>query len=334
MTEIEVFGAAGGLVGLEAIADFTEQWLANRRFSWNTREAYRRDVGQWIQRCAEYGLDPLQAKFTDVNAWGRELESPEVGKALAPATVARKMSAVSSWYDFIVRLGGLPANPAAVSDRPDVDRDFSPTVSFTHEDAARMLDVAGAGDPYVGRASHLLASWLVEMGTRATETTEIDLKALGHDQGFRIVQLTLKGGRRQKRPLPPPLALLLEYYLIARADDAGCDIEDLAGPLFVDDAGYPLTRYDLYRFVRRLARAASLPNADRISPHSFRHAWNGMARKAGAALEDRQDAMGHRDPRTTRRYDRAGRSLMHDPALLVAAAVARPAEEEGAGDQH
>lgn len=330
MTGVEVFRAGGGLAEVEAIADFTEQWLANRRFSENTRQAYRRDVGQWVRWCAERDLEPLQAKFTDVNAWGRALEAPEQGRPLAPASVARKMSAVSSWYDFIVRLGGLPANPAAVSDRPDVDRDFSPTVSFTHDDAARMLDMAAAGDPYVGRASHLLASWLVEMGTRATETSEIDLRALGRDQGFRVVQLTLKGGRRQKRPLPPPLALLLEHYLIGRADDAGCDIEDLQGPLFVDDAGHPLTRHDLYRFVRRLAKAAGLDNADRISPHSFRHAWNGMARKAGAALEDRQDAMGHRDPRTTRRYDRAGRSLMHDPALLVAAAVSRPTE----GDRH
>jgi hypothetical protein len=50
---------------------------------------------------------------------------------------------------------------------------------------------------------------------------------------------------------------------------------------------------------------------------------------AAAALEDRQVAMGHRDPRTTRRYDAADVALERDPSLLVAAAVAEPFDGEG-----
>jgi hypothetical protein len=49
MTTVEVFGAGGALTELGAVADFAERWLANRRFSPNTREAYRRDVGQWVR---------------------------------------------------------------------------------------------------------------------------------------------------------------------------------------------------------------------------------------------------------------------------------------------
>jgi integrase/recombinase XerD len=327
-----IAAADGELAEPDAVAAFTEEWLRNRRFAANTREAYRRDVGQWVAWCAEHGLDPLRAKFIDVNVWARELEEPAGPgrRGLAPTSVVRKMSAVSSWYGFLVRLGALAANPAAVSDRPPVDRDFSPTVSFTRDEAVRMLQAAAEGDRYLGPAAPALAAWLVEMGTRATETTRIDVADLGHSQGFRVVQLTLKGGRRQNRTLPPPLAALLDEYLQARAEQSGCSVQELTGPLFVDRRGEPLDRHDLYRFVRRLAKRAELPNATKITPHGFRHAWNSMARAAGATLEDRQDAMGHRDPRTTRRYDRAGRSLMHDPALLVAAAVAvRPEHDPG-----
>lgn len=320
---------AHDLVEFDAAFEFTEAWLANRRFSGNTKDAYRRDIHRWLNWCAQHELEPLEATFLHVNAWARSLEEPgDDRKPLAPASIARKMSAVSSWYSFIVKLGKLPANPAAVADRPAVDRDYSPTMSFTRDDAEAMLRAVRADDPYLGAIAPLVATWLIHMGTRATETSNIQIEDLGWHEGHRVVELTLKGGRRQRRPLPPPLATLLNGYLEQTAAELGMTVEELSGPLFLNRRGDPLDRRDLARFVRRLAKEAKVAGAEKISPHSFRHAWNSMARRQGATLEDRQDAMGHRDPRTTRRYDRAGRSLMHDPALLVAAAVAQREEQE------
>jgi integrase/recombinase XerD len=324
MTEVEVLDSVlGELVERDPLAEYTENWLFNRRFSPHTREAYRRDVGQWLSWCSEHGLDPLQVRFTDVNSWGRALEGGDEGKPLAATTVARKMSAISSWYAFLVKLGALPANPAAASDRPEVDRDFSATVAFTHEDAAKMLGCAQRGDKWIGPVAHVLATWLVEMGTRASETVAVQVSDLGHDRGFRIVAMrNMKGGRSRIRVIPQPLALLLEEFLQWRvATERVADVSELEGALFVNEYGNSLTRKDVGRFVRRLAKEAGLVNADKITPHSFRHAWNQMARRRGAALEDRQFAMGHRDPRTTRRYDQADQALERDPSLLVAAAV-------------
>jgi len=241
---------------------------------------------------------------------------------LAPASIARKMSAVSSWYSFIVKLGKMPANPASIADRPPVDRDFSTTASFTRDDAEAMIAQVGYDDPYLGVFAPLLAAWMIHMGTRASETVHLHISDLGHQEGHRTVTLTLKGGHRQRRPLPVPLAELLEKHLAGLAGRYGCSVEELTGPLFINRRGDQLDRHDLARFVKRLAKEAGVRNAGKISPHSFRHAWNSMSRAAGAGLEDRQDAMGHRDPRTTRRYDRASRSLMHDPAILVARALA------------
>src|SRR3954470_9463492 len=90
----------------------TEAWLANRRLSEHTRAAYRRDVTGWLAWCAERGLDPLQATFLDVNAYARGLEA----RPLAAATVARKLSGVSSWYDFLVKLRAVPGNPVTGAD--------------------------------------------------------------------------------------------------------------------------------------------------------------------------------------------------------------------------
>lgn len=61
-----------------------------------------------------------------------------------------------------------------------------------------------------------------------------------------------------------------------------------------------------------------IPAADRISPHSLRHTFVTEARAAHVPLEDIQEAMGHADPRTTRRYDRSETNLNRHPTYPVA----------------
>ena len=88
---------------------FTEAWLENRRLSDHTRDAYRRDVTTWLTWCTDRNLDPLAATFLDVNAYARGLEA----RPMAAATVARKLSGLSSWYAFLVKLRVITGNPVA-----------------------------------------------------------------------------------------------------------------------------------------------------------------------------------------------------------------------------
>src|SRR4051812_14897516 len=111
----------GDLATPGAAAQVTEAWLANRRLSEHTRDAYRRDVAGWLAWCAARELEPLRATFLDVNTYARSLEA----RPLAAATVARKLSGLSSWYDFLVKLRAVEANPVGGAHRPYVSRDFS-----------------------------------------------------------------------------------------------------------------------------------------------------------------------------------------------------------------
>ncbi|MEU7802614.1 tyrosine-type recombinase/integrase [Micromonospora arborensis] len=324
MTDLATFATRAVVAGeQDALKDFTERWLTNRRLSEHTRTAYRRDVGMWAAWCEERGINPLQATFLDVNAWGRHLEQPnERGKVAAPATVARRMSAVSSWYDFLAKLGAVPANPAAVADRPYVDRDHSPTQGFAAEDATAMLTAAAAGDRWIGAAGLAITAVLVDMGVRVSDVCGLDVEDLGHADGHRTMQLLhMKGGKRRTRAMPPAVSKVIDAYLQHRADREQLPAEQLRGALFLNARGKRIGRHEVYRFVRRLARAAGMPNWEKISPHSFRHAWNTIARQRKADLEDRQHALGHADPRTTQRYDRNRDSLDRDPSFLVAAAT-------------
>ena len=78
--------------------------------------------------------------------------------------------------------------------------------------------------------------------------------------------------------------------------------------------------------VCRLAARAGLDTAGQIGPHSLRVAFITGARKAGVSLEDVQDAAGHADPRTTRRYGRGRHSLDRHAACTLTTWLAEPAE--------
>ncbi|MFI7576895.1 tyrosine-type recombinase/integrase [Micromonospora sp. NPDC049497] len=306
--------------------DFTEAWLRNRRLSVHTRDAYRRDVAGWLAWCAARDLDPLWANFLHVNEYARTLESTlavRSGRPLTPATVARRLSALSSWYDFLVKLRAVDANPVAGADRPRIDRDHSATVGLTPDEVDALLAAAEADTGPTAARNRATIALLADLGLRVGELVSLDLADLGAERGHRSVRFIGKGGKARRRALTPGTAYALDAYLAQRAADRGVTVQDLTGPLLVTASGARLDRHSVFRLVRRLARTAGIPAWAKLSPHSLRHAFATTARAEGVPLEDVQDAMGHADPRTTRRYDRDRHNLDRDPAYAIWAARAR-----------
>jgi integrase/recombinase XerD len=321
----------------EQLLSVTEAWLENRRLAANTRTAYRWDVQVWIGWCTLRDVDPLRAEFTHLNSFGRWLESsptpaeiddlPLVKRPAAASTVARRLSTVSSWYAYLVRLKLVTASPAVGVDRPRVDRHHSNTAAFTEAEARAMM-AAADDDPVLGEdCGPALIAFLVELGARVSEVCTVQLADRGYEDAHHTIKLRMKGDKVRVRSMPPGLLARLDEYLRRRAANAGVSASQLVGPLFLRPDGRALDRWTVARFVRRVAVAAGLPHAQRISPHSFRHAFSRIARSRGATLEDRQDALGHSDPRTTRHYDQAERRLSADPSYLVYAAVDQASEQ-------
>jgi site-specific recombinase XerD len=312
---LEAFTGSGELAApAQEFADFTDAWLLNRRLSANTRQAYRRDVMSFVSWCTQNAVNPLQARFTHINTYARGLEAE-----LAPATVARKLSGLSSWYDYLNKLGVVAANPVSGADRPYVSRDHSATVGLSPSEVDALLYAAMLDSP----RHHALLTLMADLGLRVGEAINLEMADLGHERGHRTVRFLGKGGRLRRRALAPGTADALDRYLSQRAETAGVRVEDLRGPVFVTSTGRPLYQLYVFRLVRRLAEKAGIASAARLSPHSLRHAFATTARSEGVPLEDVQDAMGHADPRTTRRYDRDRHNLDRDPSYAIWAARAR-----------
>ena len=135
-----------------------------------------------------------------------------------------------------------------------------------------------------------------------------------------LARCVRKGGRKAKIPLTPATVAALEAYL---ADRAGAgEWRQLSGPLLATATGGRLRQGHLWELVRRLARTAGIGAWEQLSPHSLRHSAITFALDAGASLRDVQDYAGHKDPRTTRRYDHSRDSLDRNAAYTVAAYLA------------
>ena len=180
-----------------------------------------------------------------------------------------------------------------------------------------------------------LVAVLMLTGARVSEVIGADVEDLGTDRRRRVLWVTRRDGRRQGLALPGPAASRIDAYLAGRADllwRAGAvrpGVSDTSSrrALFATETGGRLFAADVWRVVRRISARAGLP-ADLVShlgPHAMRHSFATLYLNAGGSLRDLQSAMGHADPRTTRRYDRARRASYRPPGYVVAAYLADPA---------
>lgn len=267
-------------------------WLA--QWSGHTATAYRGDLQQWLCWCVAEQLHPLTVERGDLQRWVAELS-----EHYAPATVARRLTAVRSWYGYLTDEGLLRSSPATRVRSPRVPSQ-SPTAGLTLEQARALLTVADSS----GARDAVVVRLLLQLGLRASELGTLDASDLGHERGHLTLTVRGKGGRVDRLPVPEQLAVALECWLRGRTD----------GPLLTA-GGQRLDRHQVRRVVARLCRRAGVPV---VSPHSLRHTTVTLALQAGAPLHRVQDLARHADPATTRRYDRAQQSLDGSAAYQLA----------------
>jgi integrase/recombinase XerD len=303
----------------DALGEATAAWLAAKKPT--TREAYRRDLASWARFCRARGGHPLLARKPDADLFGAWLQDPANPGRIAATSAARRMAAVSSWYRYLVACGLHERNPFAAAARPRVDRDYSATAWLDENGARRMIAAAEACDGPTRLRDAAMVRLMLQLGVRVSEVCALEVCALGDARGQRTVTVRGKGGKRVERALPASAAAAVDAYLAERATREGRSPGAASGPLFTTSSGRPVDRVEVFRLVRRLAERAGLPDPHAVTPHALRHTFATIATERGADLDDLQDAMGHADPRTTRRYQRAARRLERDPAHLVAAAL-------------
>lgn len=272
-------------------------------YSKRTRDAYSGDLGHWFGFCHQFEIEPLDAIRADVSAYARFMEEEE---RRSPSTVARRLSALAGFYGYALDMEVVSRNPVSPVKRPKVGTDTVST-GLDRDELGALISAARSDGP----RSNALVLLLGLNGLRVSEALEADVTDLSTERGHRVLRVTRKGGRHSTIPLAPRTADAIERMVDQREE----------GPLFVTSTGSRMDRVAAWRLVRKLARRAVPAKANSLHPHDLRHAFVTLSLDAGASLRDVQDAAGHADPRTTRRYDRARNNLDKHPTYALAGLV-------------
>jgi integrase/recombinase XerD len=255
---------------------------AERGASQNTIAAYRRDLAQ-----------------ADEVAGGRLAEADEAVLAqvvegwsgLAPASLARKLSATRQFFGFLVNEGIISRDPTAKLAGPRRERPLPKILS--PEEVVRLLACAeeqAAG----GGARELRQLVFIELlygsGLRASELVGLPRSAVPRD--VPVIQVTGKGGKARLVPISSRAKAALMRW-------AGT-VPATSRYLFPSRKSH-LTRVRLYQIVKQLAVTAGLDPA-RVGPHVLRHAFATHLLAGGADLRVLQAMLGHADIATTEIY--------------------------------
>ena len=307
--------------GGAAFVALVDRFVAGRK-SEHTRVGYRRDLHNWAAWCADNGTHPLRARHAEVLDWLGHLRAGGDSEA----TLARRLSALSSWYRWLQREQPSVANPTTLrpEERPHADPK-SNTLALSTSQAERLLAAADQDSP----RSAAIVAILVYTGIRVGELIALDVDHLTEQSGQPVLAITGKGRRKRTAPLPPPAYDRTQVYLRARAiaDDLLPATRAHAGaprPLITTATMGRVTRGQVRRDLKRLALRAGPDVAalvDRLSPHVLRHSYATDLLNDGVPLRDVQYAMGHQKPETTERYDHGELGLARHPAYRRAAQV-------------
>ncbi len=261
-------------------------WLSSKR-SENTRTAYARDIGitpqrqpgrapSWLGWCQQHGVHPVSGiTGLHVAQYARQLNDA----GLSPASAARKLAAISSWYDWLARRGHITASPAAGIARPRPTPATAPTPALTTDQALALMHAADTTPGSQRTRTAALIALLLLTGARLSEVISADVADLGTSNGRRVLWVTRGNGRRQGLPLPGPAASRIDAYLADRPGQASTQA------LFATRTGRRLFAADVNRTLRRLAtQMATLP-ADQgrhLGPLTIRRSYAALAHQAGS----------------------------------------------------
>ena len=241
-----------------------------------------------------------------VIAWEAHLREHECQQ---PATIRRRLSALSSLFSHLVRFGAAELNPVREIKRPEINRREGKTLAFSRSQSRTILD---APDPntLIGLRDRAILSVGLQVGFRRSEIANLRVRDLHQNRGFDSLWVTRKRNKRDSVAIHPQVARRLHDYLTAAGHG-----DDLGGPLFRPirsnqrrhDPRRPLSSDTINRISHKHARQAGLTRG--YSAHSMRATFITTALENGASLEDVQRDVGHAEPSTTKLYDRRG----HNP---------------------
>ncbi len=280
---------------LELFRDYLALEAGNSR---HTVENYLRDLERltaWALGAGAHGPDEVTA------AQLREFIYHLKDVGLAPATIRRQISAIRTYYRFLVGEGHAARDPSERLESPKGWRVLPSVLSVVE---VEKLIAAPDTDTPLGIRDHALLEFAYATGGRVSELVGLKQQDVLFEDG--IARLFGKGAK--ERLVPVGRRALGAVALYAREIRPTLDKGQGRGVLFLNARGRPLSRVGAWGVIKQAARRAGI--AKRVTPHTLRHTFATHLLEGGADLRAVQEMLGHADLTTTQLYTHVDRDYL------------------------
>jgi len=284
---------------MDFIAGYTEYLKTEKRSSDNTVASYVRDVTQFQTYLREAEDAELhQCTSNDVERY----MSYMAGKGKSPASVARSVASLKSFYQFLVARGVVEANPARNTTPVRTERKF-PQI-LTGKEVELFLEQPQCVDPK-GYRDHAMLELLYATGIRVSELIGLDLQDVNLAAGFIRCE---NRGRERIIPLYPTAVRALTDYVKDIRPRLLLDPQETA--LFVNMNGERMSRQGFWKIIKYYQEKAQISKD--ITPHTLRHSFAAHLLENGADLRSIQEMLGHADISSTQIYTHVVKKQLKD----------------------
>lgn len=284
------------------LEQFQSHLAFERGLSRRTLDAYGRDVGRLIEflRTTRAVQRPGAATPADLREFAYHLKD----RGLGPSSIRRNLSAIRTYYAFLLAEGLVVTDPSEQIEPPGAWRRLPDVLS--RKEAAGLLDAPDdLADRFYWRDKALL-EFAYASGVRVSELIGLRVRDVALEDGF--ARVLGKGSKERLVPVGQSALRALRAYF--RDQRPALERGAGKGAVFLNARGQPLSRMGVWKILRKYVERAGITK--RVTPHTLRHSFATHLLEGGADLVAVQEMLGHADISTTQLYTHIDRAYLRD----------------------
>jgi len=276
-------------MSIQALSEYLDYLEIEKGLAMNTLEAYRRDLGDFLDFC---GAEVNEITRNHVNSYIRNLRE----KNYSPVSVMRKTASLRGFFKWLCANEICASNPALTLEQPRIPQRLPKVMS--------MQDMETILNQNLNSYSRVIVELLYGCGLRVSELVSLNV----HDIDLKGKYLTCTGKGSKERIVPVGNAAIqaVKDYLRERAFTEN-------KKLLINASGKPVTRQEVYTFIRQQGEKIN----KHISPHTLRHSFATHLLENGADLRVVQELLGHSDVSTTQLYTHVSKKRLKEVYFAI-----------------
>ena len=270
----------------ELLESFIKHLSDERNYSEHTVKAYRGDLENFRDFLLKEKKKIEDVDIATINTYVSTL----YGKN-SPSSVERKVSAIRSFFSYLVRKGIATQNPAKLVRTPKKEKHLP--VFLSVDEVFNLVDVKDSERNPLRVRDRAILELLYSSGLRVSELAGATLADLS--MGEAIIRVRGKGNKERIVPVGSKALSSLGEYLDVREK-----LKPASNRIFLNSRGGGITTRSLARIIKKYGLVSGI--SKNVSPHVLRHSFATHLLAGGADLRAIQEMLGHASLSTTQRY--------------------------------